>query len=153
MIVCHKGVAFQTNIKQWCLSVADQVNFSMELFSSSDRRNNKIPLICRVMGVMSSEVRIVWIVNGAIHAGSTESVWTKENFTKILQSRFWMQVSEWQPGAQCTCLVEARGVNISESLKCECLCRNTSMNLNEIAEVLDTLSIHIYHRRCHRSKI
>lgn len=147
------GGAFQTNIKQWCLSVADQANFSMELFSSSDTRNDTVSFICRVMDVMPSEVRIIWITNGKEHAGSIESVWTKANFTKnhrILQSRFWMQVSEWQPGAQCTCLVEARGVNISESLQCECLCRNSLLHVNKIAECF---RLYIYHRRCHRPKI
>ncbi|KAJ8267887.1 hypothetical protein COCON_G00130590 [Conger conger] len=81
----------------------------------------RIPLLCVVSGVVPSEVRVFWVIDGEEDSGFTESFWTKDGgeVVESAQNRVLVPAEEWERGVVCTCVVEYAGKNFSKSVQNE----------------------------------
>ncbi|XP_061111852.1 uncharacterized protein LOC133137538 [Conger conger] len=79
----------------------------------------RIPLLCVVSGVVPSEVRVFWVIDGEEDSGFTESFWTKDGgeVVESTQNRVLVPAEEWERGVVCTCVVEYAGKNFSKSVQ------------------------------------
>ncbi|XP_061111840.1 uncharacterized protein LOC133137530 [Conger conger] len=79
----------------------------------------RIPLLCVVSGVVPSEVRVFWVIDGEEDSGFTESFWTKDDgeVVESAQNRVLVPAEEWERAVVCTCVVEYAGKNFSKSVQ------------------------------------
>ncbi|XP_037391455.1 uncharacterized protein LOC108442985 [Pygocentrus nattereri] len=91
---------------------------SIIMYSPLDVSGPIVPLQCLVMGVVPSQVQVVWIIDHSERLGWTESSWTDNSDTAVEHTRAHITLSEdqWTEAARIECLVKFDGTNISKSL-------------------------------------
>ncbi|XP_035286468.1 immunoglobulin alpha-2 heavy chain-like isoform X2 [Anguilla anguilla] len=79
----------------------------------------RIPLLCVISGVVPSQVRVFWVIDGEEDSGLTESLWTKDSdgIVESTLNQILVSAEEWERGVLCTCVVEFAGMNISKSVQ------------------------------------
>ncbi|XP_041932431.1 uncharacterized protein LOC121695542 isoform X2 [Alosa sapidissima] len=101
------------------VSFTGTLTASVELFSPRNSNASSVPFICWAKGVVPSQVRIFWIMDGSEYNGHTESIWSNDSHkaTEFTQSRTWFPDWTGVAGIECTCVVEIRGKNISKTIQ------------------------------------
>ncbi|XP_062386089.1 uncharacterized protein LOC134073122 [Sardina pilchardus] len=92
---------------------------SVELFSPWNSNASRLPFICWAKGVVPSQVRIFWVLEGSEYNGLTESIWSNNSHsaTEFTQSRIWFADWDLEPGMKCTCVVNIGERNISKTIQ------------------------------------
>ncbi|XP_062386018.1 uncharacterized protein LOC134073075 [Sardina pilchardus] len=92
---------------------------SVELFSPWNSNASRLPFICWAKGVVPSQVRIFWILEGNEYNGLTESIWSNNSHsaTEFTQSRIWFADWDLEPGMKCLCVVNIGERNISKNIQ------------------------------------
>ncbi|XP_010872035.2 immunoglobulin kappa light chain [Esox lucius] len=92
---------------------------TIKIFSSPDSDGSSVPLMCLVSGLVPSQVRVYWLINGREESGLTESARTdnSDQATEFTRNQILVQAEEWDRGAECTCVVEFEGQNITKTVQ------------------------------------
>ncbi|KAJ8000220.1 hypothetical protein DPEC_G00202580 [Dallia pectoralis] len=90
---------------------------TIKILSPSDSDSSPVPLVCLVPELVPSQVRVFWLIDGREETGLTESGWTNNNdsATEFTRNQILVQPEEWDRGAECTCVVEFDGKNITKT--------------------------------------
>ncbi|KAJ8000221.1 hypothetical protein DPEC_G00202590 [Dallia pectoralis] len=92
---------------------------TIKILSSSDYDGSPVPLVCLIPELVPSQVRVFWLIDGRQETGLTESGWTdnSDSATEFTRNQILVQPEEWDRGAECTCVVEFDGQNITKTVR------------------------------------
>ncbi|CAB1351019.1 unnamed protein product, partial [Coregonus sp. 'balchen'] len=91
---------------------------TIQIVSSPEVDGFFIPLLCLVLEVVPSQVRVFWLIDGREESGLTDSTWTNnsDSATEFTRNQILVQAEEWDRRAEFTCVVEFEGQNITKTL-------------------------------------
>lgn len=91
---------------------------TIQIVSSPEVDSFFIPLLCLVLEVVPSQVRVFWLIDGREESGLTDSTWTdnSDSATEFTRNQILVQAEEWDRRAEFTCVVEFEGQNITKTL-------------------------------------
>ncbi|XP_070995661.1 immunoglobulin kappa light chain-like [Oncorhynchus clarkii lewisi] len=91
---------------------------TIQIVSSPEVDRIFIPLLCLVLEVVPSQVRVFWLIDGREESGLTDSTWTdnSDSATEFTRNQIIVQAQEWDRRAEFTCVVEFEGKNITKTL-------------------------------------
>lgn len=78
-----------------------------------------VPLLCLVSGVIPSQARVSWLINGTVENGWTESALEEDDdpLKRLTQNQILVPAEEWEKGIPCSCVVEFAGKSFSKTLQ------------------------------------
>uniref|UniRef100_A0AAY5LBD8 Ig-like domain-containing protein n=1 Tax=Esox lucius TaxID=8010 RepID=A0AAY5LBD8_ESOLU len=88
---------------------------TIKIFSSPESDGSSVPLLCLVSGLVPSQVRVFWLINGREESGRIES--PCDSAKEFIRNQILVQAEEWDRGAECTCVVEFGGQNITKTVE------------------------------------
>ncbi|XP_055749127.1 immunoglobulin kappa light chain-like [Salvelinus fontinalis] len=91
---------------------------TLQIVSSPEGDSSFIPLLCLVLEVVPSQVRVFWLIDGREESGLTDSTWTdnSESATEFTRNQILVQAEEWNRRTEFTCVVEFEGKNLTKTL-------------------------------------
>ncbi|XP_034150509.1 uncharacterized protein LOC109616170 [Esox lucius] len=92
---------------------------TIKILSSPESDGSSVPLMCLVSGLVPSQVRVFWLINGREESGRTESAWidNSDSAKEFIRNQILVQAEEWDRGAECTCVVTFEGQNITKTVQ------------------------------------